>query len=460
MALTNFIAAIDLGTSHIVGMVGVRNKDGILSVIAHEREESANFIRRGNIHNVGEAARQIARIIKKMENKLPGSRIGKVYVGVGGQSIRSIEHVVPKSLGAEGIVTQEILDELYKECKSYQPDMLDVLAIASPVYYLNGEKEANPIGISCNKIEARYKLIVARPVLRQNIKKSVADAKIELADIFVSPLALAEAVLKDAEKDLGCTLVNFGAGVTSVATYKYGELLNLCVIPLGGQLITKDVSTCLNIVESEAERIKKAYGNAMLDEEDTTTFQVNTADGNGFRIIESVELNKVVEARAQEILENVYARLETPEFKDTLGAGAVITGGAADLNGLTDAIHERLQTDVRYAYINKGLVEKSSQSMMTPDNITCVGLLLKADQNCSAYIPKEPVVEVDVKLSNASGETPKEEKPEVEKELQKTEEAPPVKKPERTNIFAKVKKVADGFADVLFKDEDYKKPND
>ena len=114
MAYTDFIAAIDLGSSHMVGMVGAKGPAGTLSIIAYEVENSDTCIRRGCVYNIKDAAGKIVRLIRKLENKLGGSRIGKIYVGVGGQSLRSINHAVSKVLGS-GTVTEEVLKERDQE---------------------------------------------------------------------------------------------------------------------------------------------------------------------------------------------------------------------------------------------------------------------------------------------------------------------------------------------------------
>lgn len=307
MAYTDFIAAIDLGTSHMVGMVGTKNATGALSIIAYEVENSGTCIRRGCVYNVKETASKIKRLILKLENKLGGTKIGQVYVGLGGQSLRSIEHTVCKVLGTEGVVTEEIIDSLYQECKDYRPDMLTVLDVVSPSYFLDDKPESNPVGVPCSRIEARYKLIVGRPSLKLNIVNSISEqAKIEIAGILVSPLALGDVVLSDNEKDLGCALIGFGASVTTISVYKGGKLASLSVVPFGGNLITKDI-TNLRVVESEAERLKITYGSAKADRDNDMTIQVSLADGMGLREIKLAELNGVIEARMDEILENVYA---------------------------------------------------------------------------------------------------------------------------------------------------------
>lgn len=192
MAYTDFIAAIDLGSSHMVGMVGAKGPAGTLSIIAYEVENSDTCIRRGCVYNIKDAAGKIVRLIRKLENKLGGSRIGKIYVGVGGQSLRSINHAVSKVLGS-GTVTEEVLKELDQECRQYRPDMLDVLDIAAPVYYLDNQPETHPVGLGCSRIEAHYKLLVGRPSLRHAVTTNMAEQiKLDVAGVVVAPLALAD----------------------------------------------------------------------------------------------------------------------------------------------------------------------------------------------------------------------------------------------------------------------------
>lgn len=443
MAYTDFIAAIDLGTSHMVGMVGTKNAAGVLSIIAYEIENSATCIRRGCVYNVEETANKIKRLILKLENKLHGSKIGKVYVGAGGQSLRSIEHTVLKVLGPEGVVTEEVIQSLYQECCSFRPDMLDVLAAVSPTYFLDGKPEPSPVGIPCNRIEARYKLIVGRPSLKRYIVNSISErAKVEIAGIIVSPLALANVVLTDDEKDLGCALIGFGAGVTTLTVYKSGKLVNLSVIPFGGSLITRDI-TNLHVVESEAERIKLTYGCATVDKDNDLAIQVSSADGLGLKEIKLAELNTVIEARLKEILENVYARLEATGLVNSLGAGIVITGGGAVLKGLPETIKDRLKMEVRYSSVRKGIVEGGEMVAGNPQYAVAVGLLLQGTKNCALYIPPQPEPEPEPVTV--------EEEPVVE---------PPKKEPKREKEKKKgpglFGRLADTFGKSLFDDDETK----
>lgn len=445
MAYTDFIAAIDLGTSHLVGMVGTKNASGALSIIAYEVEDSGSCIRRGCVYNVKETANKIKRLVLKLENKLNGSKIGQVYVGIGGQSLRSIDHTVCKVLGVEGVVTEEIIDALFQECREYRPDMLAVFDVVSPSYFLDDKPESNPVGVPCSRIEARYKLIVGRPSLKLNIINSIAEqAKIEIAGILVSPLALGDVVLSDNEKDLGCALVGFGASVTTVTVYKGGKLVNLSIVPFGGNLITKDL-TNLRVVESEAERLKITYGSAKADRDNELTIQVSQADGMGLREIKLGELNNVVESRMDEILENVYARLEATGLLSALSAGVVITGGGAALKNLPNVMSERLKMEVRYSSVRKGVIASGDLIMASnPEYAVAIGLLVKGTKNCALYIPPKP----EPKPEPIPEPAPK---PEPTPEPIPEKPKPEKKKP---SLFGRLTKGIDSFGKTLFDDDE------
>lgn len=391
MAYTDFIAAIDLGSSHMVGMVGTKGPAGTLSIIAYEVENSDTCIRRGCVYNIKDAAGKIVRLIRKLENKLGGSRIGKVYIGVGGQSLRSINHAVSRVLGS-GTVTEEVLKELDQECRQYRPDMLDVLNIAAPVYYLDNQPETHPVGLGCSRIEARYKLLVGRPSLRHAVTTNMSEQiKLDVAGAVVAPLALADLILTEQEKLKGCALIDFGAGVTSVTMYKDGSLAGLYVIPLGSHLITRDLMS-LGIPEKEAERVKRTYGNAIWEKDsEQQMVMVDLADGQHSGEIKLSDINMVVEARSREIIENIYARLEDTGVAKEPGYSIVIAGNGAALKNMREALSERFKMDVRYASVRKDLIADGEMIANNPEYTTAVALLLKGTENCALYVAPEPV---------------------------------------------------------------------
>lgn len=390
MIYTDFIAAIDLGTSHIVGMVGTKNESGALTNIIYELEKSDMCMRRGCVYNVEDTAYKITALLRKLENKLGGAKISKVYIGIGGYSLHSVEHVVSKVLGTETEITESVLRSLDEECLTYKPSKIDVFAIAAPVYYLDGKEDINPIGVTCSRIEARYKLIVGRPLLRSSIEKNLAARiKCEIPAIIVSPLALGDFVLTEQEKRQGCILIDFGAGVTSVSAYKNGKLQMLYVLPFGSNLITRDIKS-LNVSEQEAERLKRAYGSAIIEKDsEQQVIEISRTDKVGLSEIKLIDLNEIVEARSREIIENVYARLADAGITKESNYKVVISGGGSALKNMREALSNRLNMEVRYASARRDLVDSKDMIVNNTEYTLAAALLLQGKENCMQK-PAEP----------------------------------------------------------------------
>ena len=380
--MTDYIVAIDLGTSHITGIVGEKNKDGTFSIIACEKEDPASCIRRGNIFNRDNTAVHVKSILKKLESHLKGDFIDKVYFGVNGQSLHTIDHIEAKDIEEGAAVTNEDIEALKKQCEQYKYDLKDVLGIAPAVYYVDGRKDTKPAGVPCRRFEAHYKLIIGRRSIRDNIIESIKLTEKEIAGLIVAPLALADAMLSMEEKELGCALVDFGAGVTSVTIYKNGDLLHMSVIPLGGNLITRDIRS-LQLTEVEAENLKIEYGSAILqkeDEDEVIKVDMEGADNE----IALKDLNAIIEGRAKEIVDNVYARISEATDIKSLGSGIVLAGSAAELKNLPELIKDKCKANVkvRHSAIRGGLVRGSDEMIGNPMYMTAISLMLKGTEQC------------------------------------------------------------------------------
>ena len=379
--MADYIAAIDLGTSHLTGIVGEKNADGTFSIIACETVETGNCLQRGIIYNSDNTAKHVGELIQKLESRLKGDYIDKIYVGVGGQSLRTIDHEEAMDIPDGTPVTNEDIAFLKEKCLKYKPDLADVLGMAPAVFYHDGHKETKPVGVLCKRFEAHYKLVVGRTSIRNTIKNSIeAIGGKELAGIIVSPLALADAVLSPNDKELGCALVDFGAGVTSVSIYKNGDLLHLCVIPFGGKLITRDLTT-LQLTETVAEQLKKEKGSATVRKEDENE-QIQIEMEGADREIKLNDMNAVIEGRAKEIVENVYVRIcDVIELKQ-LGAGIVLAGCASELTYLPELMKVKCNVKVRPSVIQKGLVQDSGEMLGDPMYMMAISLMLKGTKPC------------------------------------------------------------------------------
>lgn len=197
MATTDFIAAIELSSSKISGIAGKKSSDGSIQVLAYAREDASPFIHKGAIYNIDKAAQALTSIINKLEGQLNNS-IAKVYVGIGGQSLRTVRNAVSRTLEEESIISQELVDEICDENRDVPLVDMSVLDVAPQEYKIDNTLHVEPVGVAGRYITGQFLNIVARASLKKNLEHSFEQAKVEIADdLLVAPTALAKAVLTE-----------------------------------------------------------------------------------------------------------------------------------------------------------------------------------------------------------------------------------------------------------------------
>ena len=232
MAAKEFIVAIELGSSKMTGIAGQKNLDGSINVLAVVKEDSSSFIRKGVVYNIDKTAQCLTSIVKKLENQLK-TEVLQVYVGVGGQSIRSVKNVIAKDLPVETIITQDMVIELMDANRSMVYQDQEILDAAAQEYKVGSQFQLDPVGIQANRLEGNFLNILERKAFYKNLNKCFETAGISVAEMYLAPLALADSVLTEAEKRSGCALVDMGADTTTVSVYSKNILRHLAVIPLG-----------------------------------------------------------------------------------------------------------------------------------------------------------------------------------------------------------------------------------
>ena len=381
MATTEFIAAIELGSSKITGVAGKKNSDGSMQVLAYAQEDSSTFIRKGVIFNLDKTAQSLTSIINRLEGELKNS-IAKVYVGIGGQSLRTVRNVVSRDLEEEAIISEELVSAIGDENIAIPVVDMDILDVAPQEYKVGNNLQANPVGLVGSHIEGRFLNIVARASVRKNLEHCFQQAKIDIADQLIAPLVTANAVLTESERRSGCALIDFGADTTTISVYKNNILRFLTVLPLGGNSITHDITT-LQMEEEEAERLKKAYGDALYEEDPEQEEATCKLDDDN-RIIKVADLNNIIEARAEEIVANVWNQIQLSGYEDKLLAGLILTGGAANLKNLDETLRKRSKIEkIRMAKLPRNTVHASNNILKKDGSQnTLFGLLFEGNQNC------------------------------------------------------------------------------
>ena len=417
MVQSGFIAAIDLGTSKITGVVGRKNENNVISVLACETIPSNRCIRRGLVYNIEETAAKVRKLVSMLENKL-GRRIGKVYVSLAGQSLHTMEYSEMKQLASSGIVTESVVAQLRESAERFQPELKKKYAIGDVEYFVDDKPEKNPVGVTCTQIEANYSVILGRPNLLSNMEKSVKDkAGMQVAGYIVGPLASAQIALNEEERELGCAFVDFGAGTTTLSIYKTGILRRMVVIPFGGSAITRDICE-LNFIEADAEQYKIKFGKAQENQESSLFSSPFSAKAD----IDLVELNKVIVMRLDEITANLKEQIKLSGYEGQLGAGVIITGRASQLKNLDLYLSKKLDLTVRRASAKKSFVNNSPDLTNDPSLTQALGMLLLGNLDCEEVIVEETDNESEEKTGGVSSKRFGELRDKVKKEKKKKEE--------------------------------------
>ena len=415
MAAKEFIVAIELGSSKVTGIAGQKNLDGSIQILAVVKEESSAFIRKGVVYNIDKTAQCLTSIIKKLETQLK-TEIRQVYVGIGGQSIRSVRNVIGKDLPNESIVTQDMVIELMDANRNMTYPDQEILDAAVQEYKVGSQFQIDPVGIQATRLEGNFLNILERKAFYKNLNKCFETADINIAEMYLAPLALADSVLTEAEKRSGCALVDLGADTTTVSVYSKNILRHLAVIPLGGNNITKDIAT-LQMEESDAERMKLKYAAAYTDNNDIDNDLKYSIDPE--RQIESRKFIEIVEGRLEEIIENVWYQIPS-EYYDKLLGGIILTGGGSNLKNIEKAFNNHTHVDkIRVAKFVTQSIISNNETIKAHDGTmnTVLGLLAKGDINCAGSAvdlngdlfstPKQPTATgFDPRSPRTAGEIP------------------------------------------------------
>ena len=381
MAAKDFIVAIELGSSKVTGIAGRKNLDGSISVLAVVKEESSSFIRKGVVYNIDKTALCISSIIKKLTNQLK-TEITQVYVGVGGQSIRSVRNVIAKELPLATKVTQEMVIDLMDANSAMKYSDQEILDVAQQEYKVDSQYQTDPVGIQCSHIEGNFLNILQRNTFYKNLNKCFETINVNVAEMYISPIALADSVLTEAEKRSGCALVDLGADTTTVSVYSKNILRHLAVIPLGSNNITKDIAS-LQMEEADAEKMKLKYASAYTENADIDNNLQLPIDSD--RNVDLRKFIEIVESRLEEIIANVWYQVPA-EYSDKLLGGIILTGGGSNMKNIDKAFTNHTHIDkIRIAKFVNHSVTSSYADINAKNGMmnTILGLLIKGDRNCA-----------------------------------------------------------------------------
>ncbi len=367
----NIIVGLDVGTTKICAVVG-ELIEGELEIRGISTSASTG-LRKGVVVNIESTVESIKNAVKTAES-ITGVEINAVYVGIAGGHIKGFN-----SYGAVGLRGKEVayvdVERVIDSAKAvYVPLDREVLHVIPTGYILDGQNGIrDPIGMMGVRLEAKVYIVTGAVTSVQNLLKCCEKVGLEVADIVFEPVASAEAILTDDEKELGVAIVDIGGGTTDIILYKDGWLRHTSVLAIGGNHFTNDIAVGLRVSISEAERVKKSFGSAatsmVSDSEEIDIIQA----GQGRKILRRC-LSEIIQPRTEELLDLVKGELISCSAYDVASTGIVLTGGGSLLEGLDRMAEAVLGLPVRIGFPND--IKGCKNIVNNPMYATGVGLVL------------------------------------------------------------------------------------
>jgi cell division protein FtsA len=367
------IVGIDIGTTKVCTLVGREETRGQLRILGVGIEPSQG-IKKGVVVDLAAASQAIGRSVEKAE-RTSGLEITSALVSLAGSHVSSVNsHGVVGITG--GTIDENDVARAVDAARSIAiPHNREVIHIIQRGFTVDGQDGIRtPIGMHGFRLEVETHIITAAQATVENLRQCVAAAGVDVLQFVLNPLASAEVVLNDTERQMGVIVCDMGGGTTDIAVCIDGDVWHTAVLAVGGNHITSDIAHGLRLPITQAEEIKLQHGNAVKSEVSPEEFFTVKPFGEDRPVeINRQELAHVIEARVEEIFGLVLQEIKRSGYDGLLPAGMVLTGGSSLLPGIRTLANRVLGLPVRIARPENmvGLIDK----LMTPAFSTSVGLL-------------------------------------------------------------------------------------
>lgn len=376
--ISDLVVGLDIGTTKICAIVGGKNEFGKVEILGIGKTESLG-VSRGVVVNIEQTVASIRAAIAIAADKAEVD-IEAVIVGIAGQHIKSMQHrgmLIRQSLEDE--VSQKDIDNLIDNMhRLVMSPGEEIIHVIPQEYIIDSETGIkDPIGHAGIRLEGNFHIITGMVSAVKNIFKCVDRAGLKTVNLHLEPLASADAVLSDEEKEAGVVLVDIGGGTTDVAIFYDGIIRHTAVIPFGGNIITDDIKEGCGIIKTQAEQLKVRFGSALaLENQENEIISIPGLRGRPHKEISIRFLAQIIQARMEEILEFVLFEIKSCGYERKLSAGIVITGGGSMLKHLPQLVMLTTGMDCRIGTPNEHLAGNDDE-LKNPLYATAVGLVMK-----------------------------------------------------------------------------------
>ncbi len=374
------VIGLDVGSSNVYAVVGKITQKPEVEIIGSARL-SCRGLRNGVVVNIEETTRAIGQAIEEAEG-MANTPIKAVYVGIEGGHIESFNHqgAIMISRSDKEIAEEDILRVIDSARAIRLSPEREIIHTLPQGFVVDGQKGVmDPVGMEGSHLGVNVHIVTGVSTIINNLIKCINRNGLEVEDIVLSVLAASETVVTPEEKDLGCVLIDFGGQTVDLAVFVEGALKATRALPIGSEIITKDIAHCMHVPLSEAERIKKEFGCAQMKMiSDNVEINILGMDGKTRQTILMSKLCEIIEPRVEEIVTFVREEMAKIGRENLIPAGGILTGGGALLRGVKEITEDILDLPMRLGMPQK--VEGPSEVISSPDYATAIGLIKYAQK--------------------------------------------------------------------------------
>ena len=383
------IAAIDVGTAKICTLIGEVDEAGTLRIVGVGVVPSRG-LRKGMVVNVAQASEAILGSVERAE-RISGYTVERALVSVGGQHISAFnsQGVAAVSRGSRGVTRADINRVLEAARAVPLPHNRQIIHVIPRSYTLDGQEGIrDPLGLYGFRLEVDVHVVTGSSTAIRNLMKCVEEAHVEVAEVIVQPLAAAQAVLTDAEREMGVAVVDIGAGTTGIGIFIEDAVCHTVILPMGGNHLTNDIAMVLRAPFSTAEEIKKQYGHALPEALEEERIEIVPFGSEGRWSVSRRYLAQIVRARMEEIFDLIQQEIKRSGYSGLLPAGLVLCGGTGSLKGIEALGRKEMQLPIRVEHPHD--LHGLTDAIQEPAYAASVGLLLWGIRHPRMEAPEPP----------------------------------------------------------------------
>ncbi len=376
---TDVVVALDIGTTKVCCLAGRRDAHGKLEILGIGKVESTGVLR-GVVSNIEKTVHSIRQAVDLCERQA-GLKFHTVYVGIAGQHIKSLQHrgILTRENDHTEIGRQDI-DRLVNDMfKLVLPPGDKIIHVFPQEFTVDNEQGiTDPIGMCGVRLEANFHIITGQMTAINNLYRCIEKAGLKVAGLTLEPIASAEAVLYEEERQAGVALVDIGGGTTDITVFHDNIIRHTAVIPFGGNVVTSDIKEGCTVLQPQAEKLKVRFGSALASEVyDNRIITIPGLRGREHKEISEKNLAYIIQARMEEIFDYVLWEIRRSGYERKLIGGIVLTGGGALLNHADKLAELHTGMSCRIGLPVEHLAHGYREGVNNPIYSTGIGLLLR-----------------------------------------------------------------------------------